>query len=371
MIKVLHLSHAMVWGGNEQQLVDLIPAIEYHNVFNTIFCFENSEIHKYSLENKLNFIATKKKSTYSFSLSKILNQIIIRDGYQIVHMHTSNSVGTFLTLNLLFSPKIYGIFSKKGISDSSSFFSKIKYNFYKIKKYICVSNAVYDSFSKSIKTKNRHKLSLIYDGINLDRISLKSPYSIREKLNIDKDTYLIGSIANHSPAKDLITLIRGLSELKSLGINNFFCAQIGKKSNLTKILEKEISDLGIDNHIKLLGYQDQASSFISQFDCFCLSSMREGLPLSILESFYVGTPVIATKAGGIPEAITSGFNGSLVAIEDYKNFGLKIKELLINKALKRKYIENSKEKLKKNFTNKVCAKNTYSVYNEVLTENNG
>ena len=68
-MKILHLSHAMVWGGNEQQLIDLIAELENLNTYNTIFCFEESAINKYCLKNKVNrtaiifFILKYKKLT--------------------------------------------------------------------------------------------------------------------------------------------------------------------------------------------------------------------------------------------------------------------------------------------------------------------
>jgi len=368
-MKILHLSHAMIWGGNEQQLVDLIPALEKQNIDNTVFCFEKSAIKDYCSKHKINYISIKKKGTYSLKLAKKLNQIIIEYGFDIIHMHTSNSVGTYLIFQLIYSTKVSGVFSKKGISDSSSFLSKIKYNFKKIDQIICVSKAVLNNFSKVLSKKNKYKLNLVYDGINLNRIKPSPNQEFRQKLNLEPNTFLIGSIANHAKAKDLTTLIKAINELtKTLGEKNIFCVQIGSHSNLTEGYNKIIKKLNLNGFISLTGHKNNASSLLSQFDCLCFSSKREGLPLTILESFYCETPVISTKAGGIPEAVTDGINGSLVEVGDYKMLANKIKELKSSIELKKKFIVNGKKTLEKNFTNDISALKTIEIYNKAVKQ---
>ena len=116
----------------------------------------------------------------------------------------------------------------------------------------------------------------------------------------------------------------------------------------------------------MIGHKNNASSYLTEFNCFCISSIREGLPLSILESFYYKTPVISTSAGGIPEVISDGKNGSLIKIKDYKNLAKKIKEMMYSDDIQNKFSKNGLLTLRKNFTNEICALNTLKVYNKVM-----
>ena len=365
-MKILHLSHAMVWGGNEQQLIDLIVELENLNTYNTIFCFEESAINKYCLKNKIKRISIPKKNTYSISLAIKLNKIIEDNSIDIIHMHTSNSVGTFLLFQTIFNKKIGSVFSKKGISDSSSFLSRIKYNFKKIDQFICVSKAVQNNFSNELSPENRLKLNLVYDGVNLNRLKSNSSHNLKEELKLDSSVFIIGSIANHSKAKDLTTLIKAIHELTTnLKEKNISCLQIGEFSNLTNKYNSIIQKLNINKYIKLVGYKKNASSYLSQFNCLCFSSVREGLPLTILEGFHAKIPIISTKAGGIPEVISDGDNGSLVDVRDYKMLAVKIKELIHSNELKKKFIKNGKKTLENRFTNKTCAINTLAIYKKI------
>tara|TARA_B100001057_G_C22795712_1_gene929549 strand:- start:644 stop:1723 length:1080 start_codon:yes stop_codon:yes gene_type:complete len=359
----------MVWGGNEQQLIDLIEELEKLNSHNTVFCFEESAINKYCLKNKIKQISIPKKNTYSISLALKLNEVIEDHSIDIIHMHTSNSVGTFLLFQIIFNKKIGSVFSKKGISDSSSFLSRIKYNFKKIDQFICVSKAVQNNFSNVLSPKNRLKLNLVYDGINLNRLRSNSSHNLKKEFKLDSSVFIIGSIANHSKAKDLDTLIKAIYELTTnLKEKNVFCFQIGEFSNLTNKYNSNIQKLNINKYIKLVGYKKNASSYLSQFDCLCFSSIREGLPLSILEGFHSKVPIVSTKAGGIPEVISDGKNGSLVNMLDYKMLALKIKELIHSNELKKKFVMNGKKTLENRFTNKICAINTLEIYKKIINK---
>ena len=366
-MKILHLSHAMVWGGNEQQLVDLIPELENLGITNTIFCFKKSAIYQYCLNNNIKYISIPKKSTYSISLAFKLNKIIKDYSIDIIHMHTSNSVGTFLLFQIIFNKRIGSVFSKKGISDSSSSLSKIKYNFKKIDQFICVSKAVQENFSNTLCSQNKLKLNLVYDGINLNRLNFNSSHNIRKELKLDDNVFIIGSIANHSKAKDLNTLIKAIYELtNNLKEKNIFCFQIGEHSILTDNFNTDIEKLNLKKYIKLVGHRKNASSYLSQFNCLCFSSVREGLPLTILEGFHAKIPIVSTKAGGIPEVIFDGENGSLVDVHDYRMLAEKIKKLVYSNKLRKKFIKNGKKILENKFTSKICAMNTLSVYKKTI-----
>jgi glycosyltransferase involved in cell wall biosynthesis len=73
-----------------------------------------------------------------------------------------------------------------------------------------------------------------------------------------------------------------------------------------------VCDLGLDDRVTLLGSRDDAVRVMSSFDIFTLSSVHEGLPVSLMDALALGLPVAATTAGGIPQAVTDGVEGLLV-----------------------------------------------------------
>lgn len=65
-----------------------------------------------------------------------------------------------------------------------------------------------------------------------------------------------------------------------------------------------------------LGPRGDVPALMARADALVLSSYHEGMPLVVLEALALGTPVVSTAAGGVPEAIANGSNGLLVPVGD-------------------------------------------------------
>ena len=77
-------------------------------------------------------------------------------------------------------------------------------------------------------------------------------------------------------------------------------------------LEAERDRLGLGDSFRFLGMRDDPIAVLGAADIFCLASLHEGLPVSLMEAMACGLPVVATTAGGIPEAVTNDVQGLLV-----------------------------------------------------------
>jgi glycosyltransferase involved in cell wall biosynthesis len=74
-------------------------------------------------------------------------------------------------------------------------------------------------------------------------------------------------------------------------------------------------ELGIDSQVVFAGRRPSAPSFHWLFDISVLASRQEGFPNSIVEAMAAGRPVIATRVGGVPDAVVHGETGLLVSAD--------------------------------------------------------
>jgi glycosyltransferase involved in cell wall biosynthesis len=83
-------------------------------------------------------------------------------------------------------------------------------------------------------------------------------------------------------------------------------------------LEQRAAELGLDGRIRFVGplARDEVLTLFRAADAALLSSAWENLPHSVVEALAVGTPVVATAGGGVPEVVRDGENGLLVAPGD-------------------------------------------------------
>ena len=82
------------------------------------------------------------------------------------------------------------------------------------------------------------------------------------------------------------------------------------------VLRPLVSRLGIQNALTFMGHRFDLIEIMAGADALVLPSRSEGLGITILEAMAVGTPVVATRVGGIPEIVVDGETGYLVPPDD-------------------------------------------------------
>jgi len=125
-----------------------------------------------------------------------------------------------------------------------------------------------------------------------------------------------GIAARLVPEKDHFTLLRAFADV----VNQVPEAelQIAGDGPLRARLEGFTKELNLASRVTFLGALPHTAQFLSQLDIFVLSSLNEGLPLSLLEAMAAGLPVVATRAGGTEEAAIDGQNAYLADPGDSK-----------------------------------------------------
>lgn len=370
-MKILHVSGVKNWGGGENQIEVLCREFKNHHpeVQNLIFCIQkgclNRRIEKTDLEYLTAPLAFKIDPRFIWKLIAVCN----KDKIDLIHLHDP----TALSLAVLadhFKDLPPFVFSKKtSFPIKPRKRSLYKYNYPKIRKIFCVSEATRKVCAKSIQYPE-NVLSL-YHGIDLDlQHSSRYNYNIRESLKIPLEKKIIGNIANHIKPKDLHTLIKTANQLINIEKrSDFYFVQIGSfAKERTNSLKLAIKQYGLEEHFSFLGFRENASALIPQFDISIMTSQSEGLPQFIYESFFHRVPVISTSVGGIPEIITHKYNGLLAKAHDDKKLCENILFLANNEELIPKFAKISYQKLLENFTSEIMAEKTLTEYKNILNE---
>ena len=87
---------------------------------------------------------------------------------------------------------------------------------------------------------------------------------------------------------------------------------IAGEGHLKDALQKQIEELQLQNHVRLVGFLKDPRELYRAIDIYVLSSLREGLPNVVLEAMASGRAVVSTSVNGIPRLVTSGENGIVV-----------------------------------------------------------
>ncbi|MGE5590083.1 MAG: glycosyltransferase family 4 protein [Bacillota bacterium] len=136
----------------------------------------------------------------------------------------------------------------------------------------------------------------------------------RQRLGLNPQAVVVGVIARLHPDKDLATWLRAAALARQqMPVLRFVVIGDGPEGAALRHLAH---DLGLGEAIVWAGEQPDAARLLPALDAFALSSVKEGLPLTLLEAMAAGVPVAATAVGGVPEAVEDGRTGLLVPPRD-------------------------------------------------------
>lgn len=207
------------------------------------------------------------------------------------------------------------------------------------KDVIIVNNQNDFDQALSLHIKPKEKLVLIHNGLDPYKINFKNHEEARkfiiEKIKTTKEPKrVIGTIANLYPAKGIEFFVKSAKHFSDNEDSIFVIIGDGKDRDK---LERIIRDEGLNERVFILGQVDNASEYITAFDVFVLSSIKEGFPWVLLEAMSAKVPVIATSVGAVPEIIEDGKNGFIVPPKRPDVLAMRIKEVLNNEHLRKEF----------------------------------
>jgi glycosyltransferase involved in cell wall biosynthesis len=180
---------------------------------------------------------------------------------------------------------------------------------------------------------------------------------------------VVGCLARLSPEKNLKTLIKVVDRLISDGLSlELFIAGEGPER---QELAAYIAALERQDRIHLLGHRLDTVNLLQAMDVFILSSLREGLPLALLEAMSLGVPVIAPRIAGISKLIVDGYNGLLVESASEERLTAALVRMFTDVDLRRRLADAGRQTISTHYNLETSMRRIRGVYEEVLTAETG
>ncbi len=161
------------------------------------------------------------------------------------------------------------------------------------------------------------RTQVIYNGIDLSKYEeadVSARGAIRSELSIGERDFVVSLVGRLNDLKDHSTAIRTAKRVAEQ-IPNFRMLFVGEGDERAKI-ESEIRELKLENTITLLGTRHDIPQILQASDVCFLSSISEGIPLTLIEGMAAGLPVVATDVGGNSEVVIHNETGYLTPSGD-------------------------------------------------------
>lgn len=284
-------------------------------------CFEN------------NFSSSKIDIIHSyFSYPNASAGRVIANKYKIPHVVTVRGS------DVLLYPK-QNLFLQKAVSR----------NLKSADKVICVSNHLKDACielgvlsEKIVHMPDGHDETIFYYDPKI------------QKENI------ILFVGNLISVKNPIFLLKSFN--KFLNFQPDFKLLIAGQGNLKNEMIKYINQNNLKNNVEFLGQLNskELSLYMKKSKLLFLPSISEGWPNVIQEALACGTPVVASKVGGIPEIIRKNINGNFCNIESEDETSV-----ILNETINRKFEISDLQELPNKFTREIIIKQLFLLYNSL------
>ena len=212
----------------------------------------------------------------------------------------------------------------------------------------------------------RTRLVYIRNGIAQP---VPSGRSTRADLMIADDAPLVVAVARLDPYKSLHVLVDAAGRLVAEfpGLRVVIAGEGPERPRL----ERQIAELRLGDAVKLLGARSDVPDLIAACDVATLCSYSETTPLAIMEYMALGKPVVATRAGGIPDLIEDQVHGLLVEPEDPAALAQAIAKLLRDPGRARELGRRGRDRQRQEFSIDAVARRVETLYQELLLAPSG
>lgn len=250
----------------------------------------------------------------NIKLLKRLREIVDLEKIDVINCHLQRSiaVGVLAARMSRCRPRVvatlHGLESSKSVTHS--FGNRILYRF--LDRLIGVSEAVVSDLQRSNPFFPPNQIVTVRNGLDLEHMRLDmSRQQLRKEILPDqKDSFWFGTLGRLSAVKNQQGMIRAFANVFNEEPRvQLLIAGRGELEGQLKDLAKE---LGVSERVHFLGFRRDVPQILNALDVFLLPSLREGLPLSLLEAMAAERLVIASRVGGIPEIFNTAEIGCLV-----------------------------------------------------------
>lgn len=203
------------------------------------------------------------------------------------------------------------------------------------------------------------RYSLVRYGIDAAAFEEARP-AVRKSLGIPEGAPVVAMVSCFKPQKavrDFIAVARDVCAVRSDAV--FMIAGDGIQR---RAIGKMIEAYGLKGRIILLGWRRDIAELLASCDVFMLTSLWEGMPISVIEAMAASRSVIVTDTGGVRELVKDGDTGFLVPCRDTDAMSRKLLTLLHDPTMRARIGKKAHDSLQDHYSTRRMAQETQLLY---------
>ncbi len=372
-IRVCHLISGDLWAGAEVQAFTLIRTLSTVADMDISAVILNEgrlaeKLHEDGIEVS---IIDERKHNF-FKIKSLLARILEGGKIDILHTHRykENVLGGLVKNRCGIKGLIQTV---HGVQEGFLGIKHLKMKFYmnlndnltrkRFSKVIAVSHDIEmrlcDKFGKQ-------KVVTIHNAVDTGLIKIsRSAEEVKRELGISEDQVVIGSAGRLVPVKGYDVFLKAAKLILRKRPKTTFV--IAGEGPLKEVLREMATSLGIGTNVIFTGFRDDVLDLVNAFDIFLVTSVHEGVPMSVLEAMALRKAVVSTAVGGIVEIIEDNVSGLLVDPGSPDSLAERCLSVLEDHELRSKIERNAEKRIEQEFSTERQRDRVLRLYEEIIS----
>lgn len=351
-MRVFHVDTAAGWRGGQNQVLLSARGMAARGHQVVLACRTGGVLEGRARSAGLDVHAFPFRGDWSPTAAVGLARLARRSRADVVHAHDPHALAAAL---LSGAPRVASRRVDFAVQGRAS-----RWKYARCERVIAVSGAVAAVLRRGGLPPER--VRVVYEGVS-DRPPQPGGRATLSALGVPESALVVGTVAALTDHKDHHTLLAAAAAVAArVPEVHFVIVGDGEQADA---LHVQVDALGLQGRVVFTGFREDLDAVIPAFDVFCLSSKMEGLGTSLLDAMCFARPVVATAAGGIPEAVEDGVTGRVVPVLDPTALAAALVDVLRDRSQRERLGAAGRRRFESRFSDDRMVDATLAVYDEL------
>jgi len=338
--RILFFLPQLKQGGAERVVLNLIKGLDRSQFIPCLAWFHGQALYPFSELKGIPMFKLNKREGFDLRTMVAIVKIVQRESIDLINPH--HFMPLFYAFPACKLTKIKIVYTEHSVWEAAQVKGMweiiSKFLMSKTDSIVGVSPEI-SAFLKNKYALPQHRVRAIINGIDTQIFS-PAPRNnrFRRTMGLEESHIAIGMTGNFRKVKNHHLLINAFARITAQ-FPNARLVLIGQgfsgdPENTEKDIHSLVRKYNIGDKVHFVGYRNDVHTILPCLDIFCLTSHKEGLPLSLIEAMACGLPVVGTDVEGIRVVIESGRNGFLVENHDSGDLARVLSILIADRPLR-------------------------------------
>ncbi len=195
--------------------------------------------------------------------------------------------------------------------------------------------------------------------------------SFRKSYGIGRGTLLVGIVGRLVPIKNHFIFLDAIRMIKDAGAGRDIKFVIIGDGEMRQILKERAKKIGMEDSVIFTGWVKDLAAVYADLDIVALTSLNEGMPVSLIEAMAAAKPVVSTDVGGVGDLVHDCKNGFLARSNDAKDISDKLAILLNDEAARLKFGACGRGSVRDKYSKERLLRDIEELYEDCLKDKTG